>query len=153
MEAKKQKDSSSSSSFPSELFASKEFQPSSSSGIFGSIFSPQSPKVLGRESLRSELNGKIANESWKIRNQDGIYKGNEIENQNKANKDMSSKYQDQRVQPCHLCSSIMYGAQDIYSQPQSTQNSGYTSTYKNEALGDDSGTDSRGNWWQGGPYY
>ncbi|KAL1330839.1 hypothetical protein HN51_048085 [Arachis hypogaea] len=153
MEARKQKGTSS-SSFSSELFGSKESQPSPSSGIFGSIFSPQSPKVLGRESLRSELNGKIANESLKIRNQDGNSKGNkEMESENKANEDMSWMYEDQRVQPCHLSSSIMYGAQDIYSQPQSTHNSGYTSSLKNEGLEDDSGSASRGNWWQGGLYY
>ncbi|KAG5550343.1 hypothetical protein RHGRI_015342 [Rhododendron griersonianum] len=54
MEEKKQVGSaSSSSSFTSDLFGAKESSVSSSSGIFGAIFSPSS-KVLGRESLRSE---------------------------------------------------------------------------------------------------
>lgn len=44
MEGKKQKGTS--SSFTSELFGSKESHSSSSSGIFGSIFSPPSPKVM-----------------------------------------------------------------------------------------------------------
>ncbi|GFY83692.1 E3 ubiquitin-protein ligase RLIM-like protein [Actinidia rufa] len=55
MDGKKQMgDSSSSSSFASDLFGSKDSSASSSLGIFGSIFSPSS-KVLGRESLRSEV--------------------------------------------------------------------------------------------------
>lgn len=60
-------------------------------------------------------------------NTDDIYKGNGGETHNTANKDMSSIYQEQRVQPCHLSSSIYYGGQDIYSHPQSTQNSGLNS--------------------------
>ncbi|KAJ1376454.1 hypothetical protein SESBI_49918, partial [Sesbania bispinosa] len=127
MEQRKQKGTS--SSLTSELFGSKEPHPSSSSGIFGSIFSPPSPKVLGRESLRSEVRGKTANEtrSSKIGTQDYISKGNDGVAQNTENKDMSSLYQDQRVQPCHLSSSIYYGGQDIYSFPQSTQNAGLNS--------------------------
>ncbi|KAK7286847.1 hypothetical protein RJT34_22148 [Clitoria ternatea] len=114
------------SSFTSELFGPKEsFHPSSSVGIFGSIFSPPSSKVFGRESLRSETSGKFTNETWSSKS--GIHdfsKGNDGEAQKTANKDMSSIYQDQKVHPCHLSSSIYYGGQDIYSQPQSIQNAG-----------------------------
>ncbi|KAG5042577.1 hypothetical protein JHK85_006838 [Glycine max] len=149
MEGNKQKGTS--SSFTSELFGSKESRPSSSSGIFGSIFSPPSSKVLGRESLRSELSGKIANETWssKICIQDNFSKGNGSEAQNAVNKDMSSIYQDQRVQPCHLSSSIYYGGQDIYSSPQSTQNEGFNSMHRNVDGEDGSEFASRGDWWQG----
>ncbi|KAK7390470.1 hypothetical protein VNO78_25776 [Psophocarpus tetragonolobus] len=149
MEGNKQKGTS--SSFTSELFGSKESHPSSSSGIFGSIFSPPSSKVLGRESLRSELSGKIANETWnpKIGTQDNSSKGNGSEAQNAVSKDMSSMYQDQRVQPCHLSSSIYYGGQDIYSTPQSAQRDGFNSLHRNEEGEDDVEFASRGNWWQG----
>ncbi|XP_027336498.1 uncharacterized protein LOC113850242 isoform X2 [Abrus precatorius] len=142
------------SSFTSELFGSKESHPSSS-GIFGSIFSPPSPKVLGRESLRSEVSGKTANETWssKFGIQDDFSKGNDGQAQNAVDKDMSSIYQDQRVHPCHLSSSIYYGGQDIYSQPQSAQNEGLNSLNKNDGGEDDPGIASRGNWWQGSLYY
>nr|TKS13436.1 hypothetical protein D5086_0000057490 [Populus alba] len=65
MEGKKQTGSSS-SSFTSDLFGSKEYS-SSSTGIFGSIFAPASPKVLGRESLRFEVDEKkqdSADDAW-----------------------------------------------------------------------------------------
>uniref|UniRef100_A0A0R0KFR9 Uncharacterized protein n=1 Tax=Glycine max TaxID=3847 RepID=A0A0R0KFR9_SOYBN len=112
-------------------------------------------QVLGRESLRSELSGKIANETWssKICIQDNFSKGNGSEAQNAVNKDMSSIYQDQRVQPCHLSSSIYYGGQDIYSSPQSTQNEGFNSMHRNVDGEDGSEFASRGDWWQGGLYY
>ncbi|KAA8516361.1 hypothetical protein F0562_016654 [Nyssa sinensis] len=57
MEEKKQVGSSSSSSFTSDLFGTKDSSGSSSSGIFGSIFAPSS-KVVGRELLRPELGEK-----------------------------------------------------------------------------------------------
>ncbi|XP_061376356.1 uncharacterized protein LOC133318387 [Gastrolobium bilobum] len=156
MEGRKHKGtSSSSSSFTSELFGSKDSHPSSSSGIFGSIFSPPLPKVLGRESLRAELNGKTANDTWssKFGTKDDIFKSNDGDAQNTTNKDMSSIYQEQRVQPCHLSSSIYYGGQDIYFSPQSTQNGGLNTLPKNDEGEDDSGSACRGNWWQGSLYY
>ncbi|ESW05939.1 hypothetical protein PHAVU_010G005600 [Phaseolus vulgaris] len=159
MEGNKQKGIS--SSFTSELFGSikeSHHHPSSSAagGIFGSIFSPPSKtKVLGRESLRSELSRKIANEtrSNKIGIQDDFSKGSSSKAQNSVNKDMSSIYQDQRVQPCHLSSSIYYGGQDICPSPQSTHNEGFNSLYQNDVGDDDSELASRGNWWQGSLYY
>lgn len=58
----------------------------------------------------------------------GDSNGSEGESQSMPNKDMSSFYQDQRVQqPCHLSSSIYYGGQDIYSYPPSTQSPGFNS--------------------------
>lgn len=54
---------------------------------------------------------------------DEISKSSDSESQCMPNRDMSSIYQEQRVQPCHLSSSIYYGGQDIYSHPQSTQSS------------------------------
>lgn len=156
MEGRKQFGSSSSetSSFTSELFGSNDLHKSSASGIFDSIFSPSS-KVFGRESLRSPMNGKTATEgsNSKIGTQDYISKGNDCETQNKTNKDMSYIYQEQRVQPCHLSSSIYYGGQDVYSRPQSTRDSGLNTMYKKDGGEDDSESASRGNWWQGSLYY
>ncbi|KAL2320088.1 hypothetical protein Fmac_029057 [Flemingia macrophylla] len=150
MEGNKQKGTS--SSITSELFGP---HPSSSSGIFGSIFSPPPSKVLGRESLRSELNGKIANETWtsKIGVQDEFSKGYDSKAKDAVNKDISSIYQNQRVQPCQLSSSILYGGQEIYSSPQNTENERLDSFYKNDGSENNLEIASRGDWWQGSLYY
>ncbi|XP_044507538.1 uncharacterized protein LOC123226998 [Mangifera indica] len=149
MEGRKPTASSSSYSFTNELFGSKD---SSSSRIFGSIFSSP-PKVLGRESLRSESMEK-KHEPWN--NKPGVpgdaSKSSATESEGTPNKDFSSLYQEQRVQPCHLSSSIYYGGQDIYSQPQNSQGPGINSVLKKDGE-DDSGSASRGNWWQGSLYY
>ncbi|CAN0926465.1 hypothetical protein LINGRAHAP2_LOCUS35357 [Linum grandiflorum] len=153
--------SSSSSSFTSELFGSRDSSfSSSSSGIFGSIFAPSS-KVLGRESLRPEMTtGKedSTNQAWssaKLGAPDyNSGRSNEGESQNNSYRDMNSIYQEQRVQPCHLSSSIYYGGQDnVYHHPQSNQNTTTYSTFKKDGTEDDSGGASRGNWWQGSLYY
>lgn len=157
MDGKKQMgSSSSSSSFTSDLFGSMDSSASSSSSIFGSIFAPSS-KVLGREHQRSETVEKkqdTASQVWgsKPGGQDMIPGSSEGEYQSLPNKDSNPYYQEQRVQPCHLSSSIYYGGQDVYSHPQNTQASGY-STFNKEGGEDDSGSASRGNWWQGGLYY
>ncbi|GMI71375.1 Salt Induced Serine rich [Hibiscus trionum] len=144
----KKKVGSSSSSFTSELFGSKD-SPSPSTGIFGSIFAPPS-KVLGRESLRpaGDKSQHSPNEPWNAKPgaSGASSKGHEGENQNIRNE--SYMYQEQRVQPCPLSSSIYYGGQDIYPSPQSQG-----SAYKKDGGEDDSGTASRGNWWQGSLYY
>ncbi|XP_028796558.1 uncharacterized protein LOC114752006 [Neltuma alba] len=144
----------SSSSFTSELFGSKDQSPSSSSGILGSIFSPSS-KVLGTGYLPPREGVKTASETWspKSGTADRNIKGNENESQSTSYKDMSSIYQEQRVQPCHLSSSIYYGGQDIYSHPQKTENAGLNPLYKKDGGEDDSGSAPRGNWWQGSLYY
>ncbi|KAI9079616.1 hypothetical protein K1719_038443 [Acacia pycnantha] len=144
----------SSSSFTSELFGSKDPSPSSSSGIFESMFPPSS-KVLGADSLPSGVGVKTASETWspKIETSDSSIKGKENENQSTSNKDMSSIYQEQKVQPCHLSSSIYYGGQDVYSCPPKTDNAGLNPLYKKDGGEDDSGSASRGNWWQGSLYY
>ncbi|KAG8647696.1 uncharacterized protein LOC110623140 [Manihot esculenta] len=153
MEEKKQV--ASSSSFTSELFGSKDS--TSSTGIFGSIFAPPS-KVLGRGLLRSEVLGKkqgSVNEAWNTKpgTPDDSSKSNHGEGQNVPSRDTNSFYQEQRVQPCHLSSSIYYGGQDIYHHPQNSQNSNMTSMFKKDGTEDDSGSASRGNWWQGSLYY
>ncbi|CAJ1801650.1 unnamed protein product [Sphenostylis stenocarpa] len=152
MEGRKQLGS---SSFTSELFGSNQSQKSSATGIFESMFS-QPSQVLGRESLRSEVSEKTASDGWssKFDIPDYSTNGSGAETQNTAHKDMSSIYQEQKVQPCQLSSSIHYGGQDIYSRPKSTQDSGFNSLmYKKDGVEDDSGSASRGNWWQGSLYY
>lgn len=159
MEGKKQVGSS--SSFTTELFGSKESSPSS--GIFSSIFAPSpNPKVVGRESLHSGIAGKnqnFVNETGNTKSGTSglaalFYKNDalskESESQRQQNRDTGSIYYEQRVQqPCHLSSSIYYGGQDIYSHPQGTE----SSTLKKDGGEDDSGSASRGNWWQGSLYY
>jgi hypothetical protein len=61
-------------------------------------------------------------------NADYINKESEGETKKTINKDMSYIYQEQKVQPCHLSSSIYYGGQDIYSHPSSTRDSGLNTT-------------------------
>ncbi|KAG2685908.1 hypothetical protein I3843_10G140900 [Carya illinoinensis] len=143
--------SSSSSSLTDELFGFKE-SASSSTGIFGSIFAPSS-KVLGRDSLHSEVAGRkqdSKNDSWQKKpGADETFKTIDGKSESMPDGDMSSIYQEQRVQPCHLSSSIYYGGQDVYSHPPSTQ----SSLYKKDGGEDDSGSASRGNWWQGSLYY
>ncbi|GAV65455.1 hypothetical protein CFOL_v3_08970 [Cephalotus follicularis] len=157
MEGKKQAESS--SSLTNELFGSNDS--SSSTGIFSSLFAP-SPKVIGRESVRSDMMGKrrdSPNESWNIKTgapdtfSVDTSKRTEVENQSMPNRDMGNIYQDQKLQPCPLSSSIFYGGQDIYSHPQNPQGSGFNSVYRKDGGEDDTGSASRGNWWQGGLYY
>ncbi|PSS23787.1 Amidophosphoribosyltransferase [Actinidia chinensis var. chinensis] len=157
MNENKKMGSSPSSSFTSDLFGSNESSASSSSGIYRSIFSPSS-KVLGRESLRSEAVEKkqdYASQVWTTKSgaaQGIISRRSEGENQSPTNEDKCHFYPEQKVQPCHLSSSIYYGGQDVYSHPQKTQDSGHT-TFNNDGGEDDSGSASRGNWWQGSLYY
>ncbi|XP_059647123.1 uncharacterized protein LOC132293600 [Cornus florida] len=150
--------SSSSSSFTSDLFGSNESSSiSPSSGILGSIFAPSS-KVVGKDSLHCEEGVKKqenASQFWNTKitkpgAPDTNPQSREGEGQSIPNRDKSSFYQEERGQPCHLSSSIHYGGQDFYSYPQNKQSSGYPTLNKDE---DDSGSASRGNWWQGSLYY
>ncbi|KAF5747582.1 hypothetical protein HS088_TW05G00307 [Tripterygium wilfordii] len=153
MEGRKQVSKScSSSSLTSELFGSREtYSSSSSAGLFGSIFAPTS-KVLRRESFRTELKRQdYANGAWNANPSRPVNTSETSQGdvQSTPNEDMNYIYEEQRVQPSPLCSSILYGGQDIYNHPQSIQSTGVNSVY-NE---DDSGSASRGNWWQGSLYY
>ncbi|WZZ23355.1 hypothetical protein YC2023_124742 [Brassica napus] len=150
--------SSSSPSLTSQLFGSRNNPPSSSSSeIFESIFAPSS-KVMGQETVTGGGGG------W---NDKSSKTGGDVDKNREEFG--SSVYQQERVQPCHLSSSIYYGGPDVYFQPQnSTVNSaavfkgfrtkvtvlGYClSEKKKEGGEDDSGSASRGNWWQGSLYY
>ncbi|KAL0887194.1 hypothetical protein Bca101_011177 [Brassica carinata] len=124
--------STSSSSLTTELFGSKDpSPPSSSSGIFSSIF-PHPSKSVARDGPSSKHGSQ-------------------------AQRMQSSTAQADSVEPCHLSSSLYYGGQDVYSR--STANQTYPT--KNErprsgegdANGQNSQDVSRGNWWQGSLYY
>lgn len=155
MEGKKEVGGSScsSSSFTSELFGSKDSagSSSSSSGIFNSIFAP-SNKAFGRESLHSQVVDKKQQDyATKPTAPDSVSWDKEGGSKSPQKRENNSFYQEQRVQPCHLSSSIYYGGQDVYNSPKTTQSSGY-STYNKDGEEDD-GCASRGNWWQGSLYY
>ncbi|CAA2991092.1 Hypothetical predicted protein [Olea europaea subsp. europaea] len=144
------------SSFTSDLFGSKDSSASSSSRIFDSIFAP-STQVSGQASLHplgSEKKQDSGNTVWSANT--GVIGNNtrSVEGQRKSilSKDPSWGYQEEKVQPFHYSSSIYYGGQDVYSSPQNTQSPGLT-TFGKDGEEDDSGSASRGNWWQGSLYY
>ncbi|PIN08969.1 hypothetical protein CDL12_18445 [Handroanthus impetiginosus] len=140
------------SSLASDLFGAKDSSANaSSSGIFGSIFAPPA-KVLGRESLRSSETEKkhdSGNAAWSAK---AGSSGGRDHSQNTTSKDISSYYPEEKVQPFHYSSSIYYGGQDVYSRPEGAQNPNHT-TFNKDGGEDESGSASRGNWWQGSLYY
>ncbi|KAG2333422.1 hypothetical protein Bca52824_004602 [Brassica carinata] len=88
--------STSSSSLTTELFGSKDpSPPSSSSGIFSSIF-PHPSKGVARD-------------------------GQSYKHGSQAQRRESSKAQEDRVEPCNLSSSLYYGGQDVYSRSTTNQ--------------------------------
>lgn len=133
--------SSSTSSLTMDLFGPKDSSSSPSSGLFGSVFGPQSTGLQRnashtgpskKQDLGNQyVNGKHGNS------------GNTAHNQNKSSK------------PCYFSSSIYYGGQEVYSP------NGYTTSqhiFKKDGGDDDeygskSSSASRGNWWQGSLYY
>ncbi|XP_057953187.1 uncharacterized protein LOC131147686 isoform X2 [Malania oleifera] len=147
----------SSSSFPPELFGPNPKEsppPSSSSGLFTSIFPPPS-EMVGRKSSSSEVTGSWQKQTWDYEMEHGkqATPGNGL-----PDKGQHSIFQEHRVEPCHLSSSLYYGGQDIYSHSPSTHDSGSQSIYKKDEGEDDpNGNNSnyacRGNWWQGSLYY
>ncbi|KAF8402999.1 hypothetical protein HHK36_011093 [Tetracentron sinense] len=151
------------------LFGAKDS--SSSMGIFGSVFPPASTVlpstyyhflwVVGRDSSCSEVLGSLRkqnsrNQVWNTKNgaPDNIAQSSEGESLSNPNKDRSSIYQSERVEPCYLSSSLYYGGQDIYSHSPNTRTSGSHPIFKKDGGEDDpNGSNlhsaSRGNWWQG----
>uniref|UniRef100_A0A5B6ZHP4 Uncharacterized protein n=1 Tax=Davidia involucrata TaxID=16924 RepID=A0A5B6ZHP4_DAVIN len=148
-----------SSSFTADLFGAKEsVRPSSSTGIFASIFPPPST-VVGRNSTISELTGSSGNQVWSTKQgtPDNIAKNSGGASNSIPKKERSSIFQE-RAQPCPLSSSLYYGGQeDMYIHSSSTQSSGSNPIFKKDegedANGNYSHSASRGNWWQGSLYY
>ncbi|KAG8495042.1 hypothetical protein CXB51_012714 [Gossypium anomalum] len=136
METKRQVGSS--SSFTADLFGSKDSSSSSSKGIFSSIFPPPS-SVGGKNSSGSKVL-----ESWPKQPLEGS-----------AWRQAPLPNKEERVEPCHLSSSLYYGGQDLYSHPSTCQTS--TTSYpvfkkdggEDDTNGNNSMDASRGNWWQG----
>lgn len=148
------------SSFTSDLFGCKESQKASSTTrVFDSIFPPPSA-VLGRNSSSSEVLGSWqkqnpGNQDWNT--QKGS-PGKNGEGVNNSKKDRNSIFQEGRVEPCQLSSSIYYGGQESYSHSPSTQTTGSYPIFKKHGEDDDPNSNnsqsaSRGNWWQGSLYY
>lgn len=66
----------------------------------------------------------VCDNSWFLSVCAGDYSnGNAVEGQSTQIKDSSYYYDQRSQQPCHLSSSIYYGGQDIYHQPQNSQDS------------------------------
>ncbi|XP_059430524.1 uncharacterized protein LOC132164117 [Corylus avellana] len=156
MEGTKKQQGFSPSSFTADLFGAKESPPSSAAGTFASIFPPP-PAVVEKNSSSAEVTG-----SWQKQNPEiqtwNMKQGTPAISSGGArcsipNKDRSSIFQEERVEPCHLSSSLYYGGQDIYSQSPSTQTSGYPLFKENGAEDENGNSASRGNWWQGSLYY
>lgn len=147
------KHSAAASSFASDLFGAHHSSPPphSSSGIFCSTFpNPAADRASGGESLRlSEPEKKNP-----LMNQPRSSKPQLSSNDAVTTKshDFNPYYQEQNPQPFHYSSSIYYGGQDIYSQPNNAQNPNLT-TFCKETGDDDKGAVSRGNWWKGSLYY
>ncbi|KAK1396838.1 GBF-interacting protein like [Heracleum sosnowskyi] len=151
----------SSSSFASDLFGTKDSSSSASSssfssassGIFGSIFASNPPNlVVGRESLRTHAVEKKHAWNSKTGLSDSMHLNKQGESMGTWKDPNNTYYTEQNVQPCHLSSSIYYGGQDVYTTSYNSQSHDY-STFKKDQGEDDSGSASRGNWWQGGLYY
>ncbi|XP_021894530.1 uncharacterized protein LOC110812148 isoform X2 [Carica papaya] len=154
--------SSSSSSFTADLFGTKEPQPASSAGIFASIFPP--PHTLaGRSTSSSDGIGSwkeqsFGNQAWSNKQGTPALCSDAARSCNIPNRERSPIFQEERVEPCHLSSSLYYGGQDIYSQSPSTHTSGSYPIFKKDGGEDDGNGNnspgaSRGNWWQGSLYY
>ncbi|KAB1225845.1 hypothetical protein CJ030_MR1G005230 [Morella rubra] len=109
-----------------DLFGAKELPPSASTGTFASIF-PLPSTVAGKNSLSSGAIGTwqkhSGNQTWDMKQgTQAIGKGGGC--YSIPNKDRGSIFQEERMEPCHLSSSLYYGGQDIYSHSPSTQSSG-----------------------------
>ncbi|XP_039003389.1 uncharacterized protein LOC120130133 [Hibiscus syriacus] len=131
MESKKE--AGSSSSLTADHFGSKQ---SSSKGIFGSIFPPPSMLLESwtKQPLQHGMQAPLAGSAtYSI-----------------ANKERNSVFQEERMEPCHLSSSIYYGGRDIYGHPSSTKTSTSYPIFKKDGedpKGRNPQDASRGNWF------
>ncbi|OWM81775.1 uncharacterized protein LOC116193087 isoform X2 [Punica granatum] len=150
--------SSSSTSFPAELFGLKLTTPSSSpENVFSSIFPPPS-KVQAGEFPKFELNANkqyFVEDGWNIKpvkSEDNL-KSNQSGTQSIQKEDASYIYQERNLQPMNLSSSIYYGGREMYSNPNNKQDPALNFISLENNGEDDSGSASRGDWWQGSLYY
>ncbi|XP_073286422.1 uncharacterized protein [Primulina huaijiensis] len=151
----------SSSSFTSDLFGVNDSSPAaSSSAIFGSILTPTA-QGTGSESLNaSQAEKKHDSGSQALIAKNGVsgsfqekdVSSGEGRSQNTTNKEMNPYHHEQKAHPFHYNSSIYYGGQDVYSRPPTAPNPCFT-TFNKDGGEDESGSASRGNWWQGRPVF
>ncbi|KAH0930994.1 hypothetical protein HID58_008111 [Brassica napus] len=78
---------------------------------------------MGRESIQMQQDTVTA--GWNEKSS----KIGDVNRQREEQDNLGSVYQDQRVQPCHLSSSIYYGGPDVYyqSQDSSSNSTGFFS--------------------------
>ncbi|WJX58801.1 hypothetical protein P8452_44217 [Trifolium repens] len=140
---KKQAWSSSSSTVKfDQLFGPKDPSAASSSSFFGSIFPPP-PSVEGGGSRTQEVANKHLGAPGTPTS--GI-----------TNKNTSTNYQNEKVEPIYFSSSIHYGGQENYSSRGRTTESHHVfkkDANNGHANGNNSNTASRGDWWEGSLYY
>ncbi|KAK6126021.1 hypothetical protein DH2020_040248 [Rehmannia glutinosa] len=143
------------SSFATDLFGAKDNSSVSapSSAILGSIFATPARVSVGESLNFSETEKKKKDALTQATNAKATVSDNNAQckqgqSWSTTSKDKGLYYQEEKVEPFHYSSSIYYGGQDVYSPPQSAQNSGLT-TFSKDVGEDDSGSASRGNWWQG----
>ncbi|XP_037495860.1 uncharacterized protein LOC119370891 [Jatropha curcas] len=127
LDSKKENSSSSSSSFTADLFGTKEAPPTSSTGIFASIFPPPS-MVYALEIMVGTQNKELQVSDispvlyrYIVKNLKELFNNtamtSEAANHNMHNKDRNSIFMEERAEPYHLNSiSLYYGGQDNYSQ-------------------------------------
>ncbi|XP_030964464.1 uncharacterized protein LOC115985683 isoform X2 [Quercus lobata] len=114
-------------------------------------------KNSGTEVMGSWQKPNSENHTWNMK-QETSAMNSKVARCSIPNNDRGSVFQEQRVEPCHLSSSLYYGGQDVYSQYPSTQNSESFPLFKEDGGEDDlngnnANSASRGNWWQGSLYY
>ncbi|CAI8600934.1 unnamed protein product [Vicia faba] len=122
----------SSSSFVSELFGTKETH----------SFSSQFPNGVRDKTIKERWDSILGTP-------DVIFKACGGGSQKIQSADKSSIYQDQRIEPCNLSSSIFYGGQDIIHHAQIEGKN----LFPKNVGEDDLGIASRGDWWKGSLYY
>ncbi|KAK6152489.1 hypothetical protein DH2020_015124 [Rehmannia glutinosa] len=123
------------SSFATDLFGAKDNSSVSapSSAILGSIFATPARVSVGESLNFSETEKKKKDALTQASNAKASVSGSLSDNNaqckqgqswSTASNDKSLYYQEEKVEPFHYSSSIYYGGQDVYSPPQSAQNSG-----------------------------
>uniref|UniRef100_A0A803PUB4 Uncharacterized protein n=1 Tax=Cannabis sativa TaxID=3483 RepID=A0A803PUB4_CANSA len=83
-------------------------------------------QVVGRNTQSSDVIGSWqrhapGNQTWPTNKYGSSAKNGEVERCSIPYKDRSLIHQEERLEPCHLSSSIYYGGQDVYSQSHSSQ--------------------------------
>uniref|UniRef100_A0A2P2QM03 Uncharacterized protein MANES_02G126600 n=1 Tax=Rhizophora mucronata TaxID=61149 RepID=A0A2P2QM03_RHIMU len=161
MEGKNQGTAASAFSFTAELFGTTESPPTSSTGIFASMF-PTPSVVSGVKSSSSEVIGSwqkhpSGSQVWNVKQGTPSMNG-EAGSYYIPDKERASILPEEGMYPCHLSSSLYYGGQDHYSQSPNNLNTGSYPTIKKDVGEDDPNGNishgaSRGNWWKGSLYY